>query len=42
MTKEERKQAYLNYVLSKSQGIDNIDEVLKEASEKWENENPNS
>lgn len=40
MTKEERKEAYLTQVLSKSQGVENLDEVLKEASKKFDEANP--
>jgi len=40
--REERKAMYLTYVRSKSHGVENLDEVLKEASTKWEKENNTS
>lgn len=38
--REERKSMYLTTVLRHSQGVENIEEVLQEASEKFDKVNP--
>ncbi len=40
MTREERKQRYISYVLSKSFGVEDIEALIKEAEQKFEEANP--
>lgn len=37
--REERKDMYISYVLAHARGISDINILVKEASEKWENNN---
>ena len=37
--REERKNMYISYVLARAKGMGDVEDIIKEASLKWENEN---
>lgn len=40
LSREERKALYLGMVASTAYGVDNLEEILREAGEKFDKENP--
>jgi hypothetical protein len=37
--REQRKNMYISYVLAHAKGAEDFEDILQEASQKWENEN---